>query len=753
MKERKWIFGLAVLPLLLSCGGASEPGGDSSSSPSISESVLPSESVSSNQEESSLDPLSVISEKLQDTLAKMKEGNFSLTYTIGSLELTDVITASYCYTGYLNSGSMLLQTYADAPIAYDFALKSGKLEIRGQSFTEDYSAQGVKDLAWKNKFASYQPKPVPLTKNKSAWSCADSELISLFSAQLDFTGIQRILFSISEEGDLIAEFQGLDGIGLFQTVEGGVVRIHDLGSSSLQEAEDFLASYSLSADSLSGKGGNLFGNASFVSALYDANHLDEYDSIERLGFSNLDVYGDYLRITDVSEEGSSTSITYHKKDASGELEIIGVNGQNQEVSASTSTQWGDFGLLGESEAKLDQFRKLSADDDYYTYLGEDATGMALAFTQHLPFKQWKVQEIKARVVDGKVTQLLFSTGLLRDSYSGTYFYRYADTRVQATANVIEGAKKKEASEHDDQIKGYLSYLNQDSSVFTSVEKDSAWSNARATKIVKGEDFYLKGTYFVEEDVISDRLESLGQGYYQKNGEVYQFSFDESGNVEFKQNPVGMSLSQIAGWTLSSEVLTLNEGKLTSYGDIIDIGASLGQIYNPLTVDPASLVMSVQDGKIASMDFSYYGGTEQVAFDYSPVSLPAGMKEKLDQAIEGLNPTQRADWSQSKSTAVYEEMVNFYGEEAAKKIPFLYDASYFAGNDFDYDLNDYEEPYYFKVYMTAGKDLDYADKYIAYLLSLGYVDEGDSTYVSDSDGFKIVVNLDSGNPDFLFIYKL
>ena len=56
-------------------------------------------------------------------------------------------------------------------------------------------------------------------------------------------------------------------------------------------------------------------------------------------------------------------------------------------------------------------------------------------------------------------------------------------------------------------------------------------------------------------------------------------------------------------------------------------------------------------------------------------------------------------------------------------------------------------------MTAGKDLDYANKYIAYLLSLGYVDEGDSTYVSDSDGFKIVVNLDGGNPDFLFIYKL
>ena len=753
MKERKWIFGLAVLPLLFACGGTQEPGGSVSSSPSSSESVLPSESIPSSQEETSLDPLTVISEKLQSTLAKMKEGNFSLTYTIGSLKLTDVITPAYSYTGYLNSGSILLKTYQDTPIAYDFALKSGKLEIRGQSFNEDYSAQGVKDLTWKNKFASYQPKAVQLTKNKSAWTCTDAELISLFSAQLDFTGIQRILFSVSEEGDLVAEFQGLDEIGLFQTIEGGVVRIHNLGTSSLKEAEDFLSSYSVSSDSLSGKGGNLFGNASFVSALYDTNHLDEYDSIERLGFSNLDVYNDYLRITDVSEEGSSTAITYHKKNASGDLEIVGVNGQNEEVSTPTSTQWGDFGLLGENEAKLDQFRKLSADDDYYTYLGEDATGMALAFTQHLQFKQWKVQEIKARVVDGKVTQLLFSTGLLRDANFGTYFYRYADTRVQEQANVIEGAKKKQASEHDAEIKGYLSYLNQDSSVFTSVEKDSAWSGARATKIVKGEDFYLKGTYLVEDETISNRLESLGQGYYQRNGEVYQFSFDENGNIELKQNPVGKTLSQIAGWTLSSEVLTLNDGKLTSYGDIIDIGSSLGQIYNPLTVDPSSLVMNVENGKIASMDFSYYGGTEEVAFDYSPVSLPAGMKEKLDEAIENLNPGERGDWSQSKSKAVYEKMVEFYGEEAARKVPFLYDASYFANNDFDSDINDYDEPYYFRIYMTSKKDMDYANKYVAYLLSLGYVDQGNSTYVSTSDGFKIVVNLDASDSDFLFIYKL
>lgn len=57
-----------------------------------------------------------------------------------------------------------------------------------------------------------------------------------------------------------------------------------------------------------------------------------------------------------------------------------------------------------------------------------------------------------------------------DRLTGYYFYRYADSRVAATPNVITGAEKKVASENDAQIKSYLSYLNQEDSVFTSIEK-------------------------------------------------------------------------------------------------------------------------------------------------------------------------------------------------------------------------------------------------------------------------------------------
>lgn len=68
-----------------------------------------------------------------------------------------------------------------------------------------------------------------------------------------------------------------------------------------------------------------------------------------------------------------------------------------------------------------------------------------------------------------------------DRLTGYYFYRYADSRVAATPNVITGAEKKVASENDAQIKSYLSYLNQEDSVFTSIEKTQPGEKADLQK--------------------------------------------------------------------------------------------------------------------------------------------------------------------------------------------------------------------------------------------------------------------------------
>ena len=346
-----------------------------------------------------------------------------------------------------------------------------------------------------------------------------------------------------------------------------------------------------------------------------------------------------------------------------------------------------------------------------------------------------------------------------DRLTGYYFYRYADSRVAATPNVITGAEKKVASENDAQIKSYLSYLNQEDSVFTSIEKDSAWGESRFTKIVKGSDFYLKGTYLVDsDDGTSNNMESLGKGYYSKNGKIYSFTYDENNNITLDKNPVSKTFKDIANYSIASEILNLKDGKLTTTGDIINIGRSIGDIYNPLTVDPSSLEMTVTDDKISSMNFAYVGGTEKVTFDYSPVELNGTMRANLDKAIAALDSgtsTGHGTWDQDASHTTYDELVKAYGEEIANKVPYLYDETFLEKNAFDGWLDDYtdEDNPYFLIVFGSGYDEDYISKYKAYLSTIGYTSDDNTTFVNEKDKLKIIVMDNDGSDDFVHIYVL
>lgn len=341
-----------------------------------------------------------------------------------------------------------------------------------------------------------------------------------------------------------------------------------------------------------------------------------------------------------------------------------------------------------------------------------------------------------------------------DRLTGYYFYRYADSRVAATPNVITGAEKKVASENDAQIKSYLSYLNQEDSVFTSIEKDSAWEESRFTKIVKGSDFYLKGTYLVDsDDGTSNNMESLGKGYYSKNGKIYSFTYDEKNNITLDKNPVSKTFKDIANYSIASEILNLKDGKLTTTGDIINIGRSIGDIYNPLTVDPSSLEMTVTDDKISSMNFAYVGGIEEVTFDYSPVELNGTMRANLDKAIAALDSGSgdRLTWEEDANT--YDELVKAYGEEIAKKIPYLNDEDFNRDHYFaDFYLCDWEDKPYF-IIATDTYSEDYSQKYKAYLLTLGYTTEDNITFVNETDKLRIDVVDDDGSYEFIHIYVL
>ena len=84
---------------------------------------------------------SLTDNEIVETLNKMKEGNFTLEYSLSNNVYKDVITKNYYYIGYLNNGSMLLDTYSDTKYAYDYQIKSDdSIELKGQTFNDEQTS-------------------------------------------------------------------------------------------------------------------------------------------------------------------------------------------------------------------------------------------------------------------------------------------------------------------------------------------------------------------------------------------------------------------------------------------------------------------------------------------------------------------------------------------------------------------------------------------------------------------------------------
>lgn len=209
-------------------------------------------------------------------LNDLKNGNFTLSYEISSVKYEDVVTSKYYYVSYLNLGAILLNTYGENTYSYDFEIANNKVNIKGQSFNEEYTSQKVTDL---NKGNALRNLPKFTSTNvlnseeniDSEFIISDENIINIFSAQLDFYGIKRVKISLNSDKDLVLEFQDYDKeIDDYYTIDvGGKVTVKNIGNSKIDIVENYVNSLKKPAESLLNKANNLFNNVSFVSTISD----------------------------------------------------------------------------------------------------------------------------------------------------------------------------------------------------------------------------------------------------------------------------------------------------------------------------------------------------------------------------------------------------------------------------------------------------------------------------------------------------
>ncbi len=686
-----------------------------------------------------------------ETLNKMKEGNFTLEYSLSNNVYKDVITKNYYYIGYLNNGSMLLDTYSDTKYAYDYQIKSDdSIELKGQTFNDEQTSQKLTNIDFINKMAKLDTSNIVFSDYEDNFMTTDESVIEALSSQIDFSsGIKRAIF-YKVNNNFTFELQAYDSAKLeFYTPEGGIVNVKNIGNSKIDSVEKFLSNWKKPTITLENKANNIFGNVSFETSIVDYtldNNVMFYE-----GKVNLDLYNDYIRVTTINENDIPYQQTY-KKNSDDSLTLIGVNGKNEVVNQTTTKRYSDFALVGKENFELDKFRKINENDNYYLYLGDNAQQLAYSITQSNIFSRFKCLKIQVEVENDLVKNIYFFTGIMQDRDTGDFFYYRLDTKVLSTPNVLSDSTKKTPSKDDAEIKTYLNKINAEDSSYSIDVVDSAWEGNRKTRIIKSNNIYLKGTYEVREDQLT--LEKDGEGYYKKDNKVYSFTFDRNNNVKLNPSPLNKTLSDAINFTISSEILSKKDNELRTTGDIVNIGDSLGFISYPNFIDPSSLKMTLNNDVISTIFYKYGGsgfsGDETLTFNYDNHNVDNALISNLDKAIN--NIPSRLTWKDDGSETNYNTLIEILGsEEIAQKVPYLPDSKYTGEVGFVID-KDYESEENVAMIYSMCSDTEYNNNYIAkfkeYLLTLNYVTSDNVTYTNNVDNLKIVV----GNTmdDFLHI---
>ena len=166
---------------------------------------------------------SLTDNEIVETLNKMKEGNFTLEYSLSNNVYKDVITKNYYYIGYLNNGSMLLDTYSDTKYAYDYQIKSDdSIELKGQTFNDEQTSQKLTNIDFINKMAKLDTSNIVFSDYEDNFMTTDESVIEALSSQIDFSsGIKRAIF-YKVNNNFTFKLQAYDSAKLeFYTPEGG----------------------------------------------------------------------------------------------------------------------------------------------------------------------------------------------------------------------------------------------------------------------------------------------------------------------------------------------------------------------------------------------------------------------------------------------------------------------------------------------------------------------------------------------------
>lgn len=649
----------------------------------------------------STEPLPAGKEAVYSYLLELSRGNYAFSYRYGGKDYRDILNGDYFLLDEQDKAYVLLDRYSTAipyaKILYEASMTDdGFIELgmavtgtdeKGQTtfyadtnsscnllyaFSTSYGADVLEEKDGE-VLSTDEGLVTTLSNLMGLGFLMDEDDPTFYSVSFAFVSADSLSFTLHPYAKYESYFQGEDLTGTF----GDVLSASDGSLDAFVRTNPFAASNTLPADKASILDADAAEVVTDVTIVYD-------DGVEEKDSETIRNYDDERTTTLYQEGDETTRRDYYKamaSDVSDDLLEGGVYERRLEADNTVTkdpivgVQYEEVG--GKPSLYLnDILSGTTKDGENYFYHGYQADAFLTFLTG---YNFLNTETLCLTVGEGGIERVEATFGYGNQAYDENlqlvpYHYEAVIT-FQPHADIpdLQPYEETEESEKVDAVlkntvSGTYSYTAYD----TKMKNDDG-TYMRDTTIVSADDVLLLSYGFTGELV--------GIKGYRKKDEnslvPYEVTQDENGTyvvtalsaaIPGKLEDCYTKLS-VAGEVLSyasSGVLTPKDGVKGFYGRIptYENGKYL--------VDDSVKIQVDGEGRIGSLTYSfnmfnYFKGVEGVDFAYGEEAFPAELKA----AVDAMAPFDAPSSWEEYDAEVWRNMVQYLGEDLAKKVPFLY----------------------------------------------------------------------------------
>lgn len=699
MQKRISLLVLTALLFLTACGNQNDSSlnsSDSTSQSSVISSIIDTSDDSSSSSISTPAILTktLLAEKLNAIRSADSYNVYNTqNYSTGAKTYIDTYSKNYIYreSSLTPDGYLLTNSVQDVSkkVAYRYSMKDEHVVLENEVYSE--SQENLTSLDSLNPMKNIKTVTSDDFVQDEGYlylSDAGYEILYALGYALNYSleteddSFSQVRFSLDKEENLVFTLLTIKE-NEFVDYDSGTFK--DINKANNDKMNAYLATDHTFEPISDAQFEDIISEHDFVANIDEVIYAgDEEDNYHNPIATTSIHAGNTLYSIDLPEamEDMEKNTIYEKKTDSDNAFMIYLDGRNTIAHKDTNQKWSSLTyMLKDNLSKADLVK---IDDDTYRYFGANGKGIYKS-TSYLS------SDYGSRSIDFCFDHDKLSNIILRfDNYFGTFgtlSYHEANVSVSSYTTPSMPTKMSEDT-NTAHIKAIFDNFDGSKSFSVTIRDEDA-SEESYREIKYTADTILE----IQHGTMADSTSETGilpftkySGYVKKEDKWVKFIINKDGLVRSAGVALeNTSLKDLIGFDAAAELFKISNPQtreirlktaIYDIGDHIIVGDHKDHIVdNMLTMTYAKTNPNLLETIRYRYSFNHdrLRGYQVVEFsDYEVTTIPDEIKEKLDNFTDYSTPTS---WIVEDSA--YKGLVSLFGEEVAKKLPYLYSETLFG----------------------------------------------------------------------------